>query len=76
MVERHASGRACAGRARVNLGASPLLGGVAAFKDSLGARICAYPVRWLDARHAPLAGRLAGWLQERARRGRPRGEPA
>ena len=67
---------AAAGRARVNLGASPMLGGVAAFKESLGARIVSYPVRWLDARHAPLAGRVAGWLQEQVRRGRPRGEPA
>ncbi len=65
-----------AGRARLNLGASAGSGPVAAFKDSLGATALRYPVRWLDARSAPLAGRLLAALQARARRGRARGEAA
>ena len=64
------------GRARVNLGASTGLERVGAFKLSMGARIVRYPVRWLDARHAPLAGRVIGALQERMRRGRARGSDA
>ena len=62
------------GRARVNLGASVGLGPVAAFKDSLGARLERYPVRWLDAAAAPPAGRAVAALQRRARAGRPLGE--
>ncbi|MCE9627795.1 MAG: GNAT family N-acetyltransferase [Candidatus Eisenbacteria bacterium] len=49
------------GRRRVNLGASLGLPFVAAFKQSLGAEGFTYPVRVLDARHAP------GWLQALAR---------
>lgn len=64
------------GRARVNLGASAGLEPLHAFKGSLGAETFTYPVRWLDARHAHGAGRAVGWLQNRLRRGRPRGEPA
>ena len=67
---------AAAGRARVNLGASTGLGPVAAFKQSLGAEEVRYPVRWLDARHAPAHARAVAWLQDRVRRGRPRGESA
>jgi len=65
-----------AGRARVNLGASAGSGPVAAFKDSLGATTLRYPVRWLDAQAAPVAGRLLGAVQARWRRGRARGEAA
>ncbi len=65
---------AARGRERVNLGASAGREAVSSFKDSLGAALVRYPVRWLDARHAPLAGRLAGALQERLRSGRARGE--
>ena len=64
------------GRARVNLGASAGLEPLHAFKESLGAVAFTYPVRWLDARHAHGAGRAVGWLQNRLRRGHPRGEPA
>lgn len=67
---------AAAGRARVNLGASTGLGAVAAFKQSLGADEVRYPVLWLDARHAPAPARAVAWLQDRLRRGRPRGEAA
>jgi len=67
---------AARGRVRVNLGASTGLEGVASFKHSLGASTVSYPVRWLDARHAPLAGRWVAALQERVRRGRPRGNDA
>jgi hypothetical protein len=63
------------GRVRVNLGASADREAVMAFKESLGAVSFHYPVRWLDARHAPLAGRAVAALQERVRRSRPRGEP-
>jgi hypothetical protein len=64
------------GRDRVNLGASAGRGPLVAFKESLGSVGFTYPVRWLDARHAPAAGRAIAWLQTRIRRGRPRGEPA
>jgi CelD/BcsL family acetyltransferase involved in cellulose biosynthesis len=64
------------GRARVNLGGSAGLVPVEAFKASLGARIVRVPVRWLDARHAPAAGRWVAALQNRIRRGRPLGELA
>lgn len=67
---------AAAGRARVNLGASTGLGAVSSFKQSLGAADVRYPVRWLDARHAPPAARAAAALQAWLRRGRPRGEAA
>ena len=64
------------GRTRVNLGASAGLDPLLAFKESLGAVPFVYPVHWLDARHARGAGRALGWLQQRLRRGRYRGEPA
>lgn len=67
---------AAAGRTRVNLGASTGLDAVAAFKRALGARGCRYPVRWLDASHAPRPARWVAALQSRVRRGRARGERA
>jgi hypothetical protein len=67
---------AARGRARVNLGASAGLDAVADFKDSLGARPFAYPVRWLDAHAAPGAGRLVHAAQGWLRRGRHRGASA
>ncbi len=66
---------AARGRARVNLGGSAGLDALAAFKASLGSRVVRYPVRWLDAADAPLAGRLAARLQRRLR-GRLAGEAA
>ena len=66
---------AAAGRSRFNLGASPGLAGVAAFKRSLGAETYRYRVRWLDASNARGLARVVARLQERVRRGRPRGEP-
>jgi hypothetical protein len=63
-----------AGRARVNLGASGDLDSVSAFKDSLGARMERYPVRWLDAASASAPGRALAALQRRVRAGRSRGE--
>jgi CelD/BcsL family acetyltransferase involved in cellulose biosynthesis len=63
-----------AGRARVNLGASANLDSVSAFKDSLGARMERYPVRWLDAASASAPGRTLAALQQRVRAGRSRGE--
>jgi len=63
-----------AGRARVNLGASGNLDSVLAFKDSLGARMERYPVRWLDAARASASGHALAALQRRARAGRSRGE--
>jgi CelD/BcsL family acetyltransferase involved in cellulose biosynthesis len=63
-----------AGRARVNLGASGDLDSVSAFKDSLGARMERYPVRWLDAANASAPGRALAALQQRVRVGRSRGE--
>ncbi len=63
-----------AGRARVNLGASGALGPVVAFKDSLGARMERYPVRWFDAASASAPGRALAALQQRVRAGRARGE--
>jgi hypothetical protein len=65
-----------AGCTRVNLGGSAGLPSVAAFKHALGARVVRHPVRWLDARHAPLAERLVAAAQGALRRGRARGEPA
>jgi hypothetical protein len=65
-----------AGRSRVNLGASGGLDPIGAFKDSLGARQHAYPVRWLDGRHAPPAGRWIAAVQSRVRRARARGSRA
>ena len=67
---------ASAGRERLNLGASPGLDPVAAFKRSLGATALAYPVRWLDASGASLAGRLIAAAQGWRRRGRALGTPA
>ena len=64
------------GRLRLNLGASTGLDPVASFKRSLGARLVRWPVRWMGARHAPPAGRLAAALKRRLGRGRPRGEAA
>jgi len=64
------------GRARLNLGASPGLAGVAAFKASLGAHTVTHPVRWLDATHAPPIGRALAAVQARWRRRRFRGELA
>ena len=63
-----------AGRARVNLGASGDLDSVSAFKDSLGAQIERYPVRWLDGASASAPGRALAALQRRVRAGRARGE--
>jgi CelD/BcsL family acetyltransferase involved in cellulose biosynthesis len=65
-----------AGRARVNLGASGDLDAVSAFKDSLGARMERYPVRWFDSASASAPGRALAALQRRVRAGRPRGEEA
>ena len=65
-----------AGRARVNLGASGSLDSLSAFKDSLGARMERYPVRWLDAASAPAPGRALAALQRRVRAGRSRGAAA
>ncbi len=64
------------GRQRVNLGASTGLSLVSSFKGSFGASGLRYPVRWLDARHAPVHARALAWLQARVRTGRPRGEVA
>jgi CelD/BcsL family acetyltransferase involved in cellulose biosynthesis len=65
-----------AGRDRVNLGDSAGAGAVASFKDSLGARLTRYPVRWLGAPDAGPAGRALARLQRRLWAGRPRGEAA
>jgi CelD/BcsL family acetyltransferase involved in cellulose biosynthesis len=67
---------AARGRRRLDLGASTGLPHVAAFKRSLGATGVRYPVRWLDARAAGLAGRGLARLQGLLRRGRARGERA
>jgi hypothetical protein len=67
---------AAAGRERVNLGASPGLDPVAAFKRSLGAVPVAYPVRWFDASGASTAGRLLALAQRWRRRGRAIGTAA
>jgi hypothetical protein len=67
---------AAAGRERVNLGASPGLDPVAAFKRSLGAQPTAYPVRWLDASGASTAGRVIAAAQRWRRRGRAIGTRA
>ena len=64
------------GRSRVNLGASAGSGPVSTFKDSLGARLERYPVRWLDASAASVPGRVLAALQRRVRVGRPDGEEA
>jgi hypothetical protein len=67
---------AARGCARLNLGASRSLARLESFKETLGARRVRYPVRWLDARHAPPLGRLAAGVQRRLRRGRSRGDTA
>lgn len=59
-----------AGRTRFNLGASTGLQMVASFKSALGATTERYPVRWLDARHAPAPARALAALQSFVRRGR------
>ena len=59
-----------AGRERVNLGASPGLDPVAAFKRSLGAAPVAYPVRWIDSGEAPIVGQVVAAAQRWLRRGR------
>ncbi len=64
------------GRLRVNLGASTGLSLVSSFKRSFGATGVRYPVRWLDARHAPTPARALAWLQARLRASRPRGDAA
>lgn len=61
---------AAAGRSRFNLGASTGLQMVASFKSALGAATERYPVRWLDARHAPAPARALAALQAFVRRGR------
>lgn len=65
-----------AGRARVNLGGSAGAEPVAVFKDSLGAGVVRYPVRWLGAPDAGAPGRALARLQRRLQAGRPRGEDA
>ena len=60
------------GRRRLNLGASPGLPQVAAFKGALGAEGFRYPAHWLDASAAPWFGRRLAALQ-RAVRGRRAG---
>ena len=67
---------AAVGARRLNVGASAGQDAVASFKRSLGARSVPTDVRWIDGRHAPLAGRLVAALQGRVRRGRSRGERA
>jgi CelD/BcsL family acetyltransferase involved in cellulose biosynthesis len=76
LLWRIAEWAARAGRARLNLGASAGLPGVASFKRSLGADAFRYPLRWFDASRAGPAGRLVAGLQSFARRGRRRGDPA
>jgi CelD/BcsL family acetyltransferase involved in cellulose biosynthesis len=66
---------AARGRARFNLGASPGLPGVAAFKRSLGGESFRYPVRALDDSNARGLARMVAALQRRMRRNRPWGEP-
>lgn len=63
-----------AGRDRVNLGGSAGAEPVASFKDSLGAGVVRYPVRWLSAPDASAPGRALARLQRRLQAGRPRGE--
>lgn len=64
---------AARGRARVDLGASTGLSLVADFKRSLGAASIRYPVRWFAAGRSRGMTHLLARLQERVRRGRPRG---
>jgi hypothetical protein len=66
---------AAAGRERLNLGGSPGLPGLAAYKRSLGAASIRYPVRWLAPAASSPAARAVAELERRARRGRHRGEP-
>lgn len=67
-VVEWAAGR---GRRRVNLGASPGLQAVAAFKDSFGAAPFRYPVRWLGAEHAPWPARAIARVRAALRGARP-----
>jgi len=60
----------------LNLGGSAPSGGIATHKEDLGARRYRHPVRWIGPAHAGPLGRWVGWLQNRAGRGRTRGEPA
>jgi len=71
-----AEAAAAAGARRFNVGASAGRAGVESFKRTLGATLVPVHVRWIDARHAPLAGRVVAALQARWRRGRSRGEGA
>src|SRR5262249_3985734 len=61
------------GRRRFQLGASPGLEGVAAFKRALGGESYRYPVRWFDESTARGLARVVAALQRRVRGGRPRG---
>lgn len=63
------------GRARLNLGGTGGVGGLAAFKRSLGGRALEYRVVWLDSAGG-VPARVFRALQDGARRGRFRGEPA
>jgi hypothetical protein len=67
---------AARGRARVNVGASTGLPGVASFKRSLGITPVRYPVVWLDGRHAGPLGRAMLAVRARLRPAQPPGEPA
>lgn len=60
-------------RARVDLGASTGLTLVAEFKRSLGAVSIRYPVRWFAAGRSGGMTHLLARVQDRVRRGRPRG---
>jgi hypothetical protein len=67
----------CADRgiATLNLGGSEPRGGIATYKEDLGARRYRHPVRWIGPAHAGSLGRWMGWLQDRARSRRYRGRP-
>lgn len=67
---------AAAGRMRLDLGGSPGLPSLAAYKRSLGAVSVRYPVRWLAPAEATPATRAIAALERWVRRGRHRGESA
>jgi hypothetical protein len=67
---------AAAGCRRLNLGGSAGVEAVAVFKHRLGAGDQRVPVRWIGPDHAGPVGRAVAALQNRLRRGRPRGAPA